>query len=105
MAGNSIGCRYYITSVEVIKIIELLIGSYSTSDPLQRRKERGRMRSNLLQFWSKHLVSFSKNTMKRRPVPTCNDDYLAELEHRINTYDVRKPRLFDKSVKILEWSG
>ncbi|KAI0461098.1 hypothetical protein LJB42_001429 [Komagataella kurtzmanii] len=104
MAGNSIGCRYYITSVEVIKIIELLIGSYSTSDPLQRRKERGRMRSNLVQFWSKHLVSSSKNTMKRRSVPTCNDDYLAELEHRINTYDVRKPRIFDKSVKILEWS-
>ncbi|AOA65351.1 Hypothetical protein PP7435_CHR4-1012 [Komagataella phaffii CBS 7435] len=103
-AGNSIGCRYYITSVEVIKIIELLIGSYSTSDPVQRRKERGRIRSNLVQFWSKHLVFSSKNSMKRRSVPTGNDAYLTELEHRINTYDVRKPRLFDKSVKILEWS-
>ncbi|ANZ77752.1 BA75_05251T0 [Komagataella pastoris] len=104
MARNSIGCKYYITSVEVIKIIELLIGSYSTSDRQQRRKERGRMRSNLAQFWSKHLVSSSRKTTKRCSVSTCNNDYLAGLEHRINTYDVRKPRVFDKSVKIMEWS-
>ncbi|AOA61950.1 Hypothetical protein PP7435_CHR2-0001 [Komagataella phaffii CBS 7435] len=103
MANNTIACQYYITSVEVIKIIELLVGGYTVSDPRQRRKERGRVRSNLAQFWSKHLVSSSKKTMKRPAMLACNEDYLAELEQRINTYDVRKPRLFDKSVKILEW--
>ncbi|AOA61145.1 Hypothetical protein PP7435_CHR1-1585 [Komagataella phaffii CBS 7435] len=103
MVKDSIGCKYYITSVEVIKIIELLVGSSSISDPQQMRKERGRVRSNLAQFWSKHLVSSSRKTRKQRFLPTCNDDYFAELVHRINTYDVRKPRLFDKSVKILEW--
>lgn len=60
MARSSIGWKFYVTSVEVIKIIELLVGSSSSSDPQQRRKERGRVRSNLAQFWSKHLVSSSK---------------------------------------------
>ncbi|AOA61176.1 Hypothetical protein PP7435_CHR1-0001 [Komagataella phaffii CBS 7435] len=104
MVKDSFGCKYYITSVEVIKIIELLVGSSSISDPHQMRKERGRVRSNLAQFWSKRLVSSSRKTMKQGFLPTCNDDYFAELAHRINTYDVRKPRLFDKCIKILEWS-
>ncbi|ANZ77853.1 BA75_05254T0 [Komagataella pastoris] len=99
----SAGCKYFITSVEVIKIIELLVGSFSISDPQQRRKERGRVRSNLAQFWSKYLVSSSKKNMRRRSLPACNDEYLAELAHRINTYEIRKPRIFDKSIKILEW--
>ncbi|ANZ73577.1 BA75_00004T0 [Komagataella pastoris] len=99
----STGCKYYITSVEVIKIIELLVGSSSISDPQQRRKERGRVRSNLAQFWSKYLVSSSKKNMRRLSLPACNDEYLAELAHRINTYEIRKPRIFDKSIKILEW--
>ncbi|ANZ76446.1 BA75_04152T0 [Komagataella pastoris] len=103
-AGSSVGCQYYITSVEVIKIIELLVGSHLIQDSQQKRKERGRVRSNLVPFWSKHPVSSSKKTLRPRSGPACNDDYLAELAHRIMTYEIRRPRIFDKNVRILEWA-
>lgn len=44
--------QYYITSVEVVEIVELLIGN-QFRDAAERRKERGRVRSNLVPFWSK----------------------------------------------------
>ncbi|KAI0464196.1 hypothetical protein LJB42_001800 [Komagataella kurtzmanii] len=102
-AGSSVGYQYYITSVEVIKIIELLVGSHLIEDSQQKRKERGRVRSNLVPFWSKHPVSSSKKTLRPRSGPACNDDYLAELAHRIMTYEIRRPRIFDKNVRIMEW--
>ncbi|ANZ75720.1 BA75_03317T0 [Komagataella pastoris] len=99
-----IGRQYYITSVEVIKIIEILVGSHLIQDPQKRRRERACIRSNLMPFWSKHLVSSSKKALKRLSVQARNDDFLAELDDRIQTYKVRKPRIVDKDVKILEWS-
>ncbi|KAG5422049.1 hypothetical protein I9W82_001142 [Candida metapsilosis] len=131
--------QYYITSVELIEIVELLIGS-AFSDPAERRKERGRVRSNLVPFWSKKSISArmsevssvssgtstgSSSISSRREstvssnsamgaLPTThssfdsnsqptNQDYRSELAKRIMSYDIRKPRGFDKEVRILRW--
>ncbi|KAG7662406.1 uncharacterized protein J8A68_004054 [[Candida] subhashii] len=98
--------QYYITSVEVVEIVELLIGT-QTKDPAEKRRERGRVRSNLVPFWSKKPISSRMNengTMQQShsSVPT-NQDYRVELAKRIMGYEIRKPRGFDKEVRILRW--
>lgn len=89
--------QYYITSVEVIKIVELLIGSHC-SDGIDRRRERGRVRSNLVPFWSRKPVSSKKGHSASSAV-----DFRIELAQRIMGYKDRKPRGFDKEVRILKW--
>lgn len=100
--------QYYITSVEVIEIVELLIANQS-KDPAERRRERGRVRSNLVPFWSKKPISSrmndantSENDNLDGHTPT-NQDYRLELAKRIMGYEIRKPRGFDKEVRILRW--
>lgn len=95
---DSFGNRYYyyITSVEVVEIVELLIGT-QLKDPADRRKERGRVRSNLVPFWSKKPILSRMNENNGSP------DFRAELAKRIMAYDIRKPRGFDKEVRILRW--
>lgn len=88
---------YYITSVEVIEIVELLIGMLS-DEPSERRKERGRVRSNLVPYWSKKPISSRlENNSPNQP------DYKIELAKRIMSYEIRRPRGFDKEVRILKW--
>ncbi|KAI5961792.1 hypothetical protein CANMA_003769 [Candida margitis] len=148
--------QYYITSVEVIEIVELLIGS-AFADAGERRRERGRVRSNLVPFWSKKSISSrmsesssvsSGASMGSSSVSSTrhssvsynnaistgnsaansaaaaaaaaatytyphldddmnsqpsNQDYRSELAKRIMAYDIRKPRGFDKEVRILRW--
>ncbi|CAD1810244.1 unnamed protein product [Candida parapsilosis] len=150
--------QYYITSVEVIEIVELLIGT-AFADASERRRERGRVRSNLVPFWSKKSISsrmsdsssvssstslgsnsvsstrdgsVSSNSTISTVAPTTastattaaaaaaaatanlsldndansqptNQDYRMELAKRIMAYDIRKPRGFDKEVRILRW--
>lgn len=133
--------QYYITSVEVIEIVELLIGT-AFVDAGERRRERGRVRSNLVPFWSKKSISSrmseassvssgtsltsssrdssasSNSTISiaaAGPASTypsfdpdtnsqpTNQDYRLELAKRIMAYDIRKPRGFDKEVRILRW--
>ncbi|KAG7697114.1 hypothetical protein KL930_002436 [Ogataea haglerorum] len=102
---ESLSRQFYITSVEVIKIVELLIGSQSTSQK-ERRAERGRIRSNLVPFWSKKPIS-SKKVASSDPdgetVGKTNADLRNELAQRIMSYETRKPRRFDKEVRVLEW--
>ncbi|KAK6874992.1 hypothetical protein K6H10_004381 [Candida tropicalis] len=106
--------QYYITSVEVVEIVELLIGN-QFRDAAERRRERGRVRSNLVPFWSKKPISsrMSENSMNSssnntlnipsgNTLPT-NHDYRMELAKRIMGYEIRKPRGFDKEVRILRW--
>lgn len=98
--------QYYITSVEVVEIVELLIGT-QLKDPAQRRRERGRVRSNLVPFWSKKSISSRMDNDSNSPImngglPT-NQDYRVELAKRIMGYEIRKPRGFDKEVRILRW--
>lgn len=104
--------NYYITSVEVIKIVELLIGT-EVRQPAERRRERGRIRSNLVPFWSKKPISTRMSTQykaKRSPSSSPGigsnfdmPDFRIELAQRIMAYGVRKPRGFDKDVRILKW--
>ncbi|EGV63038.1 hypothetical protein PSN45_004694 [Yamadazyma tenuis] len=94
-SANDTEFDYYITSVEVIEIVELLIRTMS-SVPSERRKERGRVRSNLVPFWAKKPIS-------SRIDGNVQPDYRVELAKRIMGYEIRKPRGFDKEVRILRW--
>ncbi|CDK26964.1 unnamed protein product [Kuraishia capsulata CBS 1993] len=107
------GKEYYITSVEVIKIVELLIGT-ENPNPQDRRRERGRIRSNLVPFWSKRPIRSKKSSNSPNAATTASssspddeseemDDYRTELAQRIMGYLIRKPRGFDKEVRILKW--
>lgn len=86
---------YYITSVEVIGIVETLINA-SCMDPAQRRRERGRIRSNLMPFWQ-----------KRPLLAKSSGEDFADADNafarRIMAYSIRKPRGFDKNVRVLHW--
>lgn len=95
------GYEYYITSVEVVGIVELLIGT-QLAEPQERRKERGRIRSNLVPFWLKKPVSL-RIQEGRNSGHTNNKDLRYELAKRIMSYDIRRPRGFDKEVRILRW--
>lgn len=111
-AGGSNGKfnQYYITSVEVIEIVELLIGTHAI-DSADRRRERGRIRSNLVPFWSRKPISsrMRDNSPSQSPAHSTHDtaltnhDYRLELAKRIMAYEIRKPRGFDKEVRILRW--
>lgn len=83
----------YITSVEVINIIELLIGKQNV-DRQFKRVERGRIRSNLCSLW---LNEFS-------PART---GHLAGLSKQfldsIANYSSRKPFNTAKEVRLLPW--
>lgn len=94
---NTSDRNYYITSVEVIGIIEVLIG-IRDMDSMLRRKERGRIRSNLMPFWLKKPVSSKKNSSHKLVDPRM------EFARRIMAYKIRKPRGFDKDVRILQWN-
>lgn len=95
--------QYYITLVEVIEIVELLIGTQA-KDPAERRRERGRVRSNLVPFWLKRPISLRMNEPQQTPgVAPTNLDFRVELAKRIMGYEIRKPRGFDKEVRILRW--
>lgn len=95
---------FYITSVEVVKIVELLIGTELTH-PFERRRERGRIRLNLVPFWLKKPISTRLLLgFKRSPSTSpMENDFRVELARRIMGYSVRKPRGFDKDVRILKW--
>ncbi|KAH3667998.1 hypothetical protein OGAPHI_001752 [Ogataea philodendri] len=102
---DNLNRQFYITSVEVIKIVELLIGC-QTNNQKERRAERGRIRSNLVPFWSKKPISSKKVSSSDNlsdVIGKTNADLRNELAQRIMSYETRKPRRFDKEVRILEW--
>lgn len=94
--ADDLDVNYYITSVEVVGIVEMLI-DMRDMDLVSRRRERGRIRSNLMPFWLKKAVSSKKNSESEPGDPRM------EFARRIMAYDVRKPRGFDKDVRILRW--
>ncbi|KAI5955759.1 hypothetical protein KGF54_001261 [Candida jiufengensis] len=178
--NNGNNYQYYITSVEVVEIVELLIGT-EFKQPSEKRRERGRIRSNLVPFWCKKSISSRMNefstpndqpsiTLSSPPASTSgstsgsissnsnsklstssllstnsllsaptsnqssissassssnqppitslssissnssslpniskNQEYRMELAKRIMAYEIRKPRGFDKEVRILKW--
>ncbi|KAI5966341.1 uncharacterized protein KGF55_000650 [Candida pseudojiufengensis] len=191
--NNSEHCyQYYITSVEVVEIVELLIGT-EFKEASEKRRERGRIRSNLVPFWCKKSISsrmneisnpstfidhshqtlntsssntptstlappnsnsnsksissssslstnsilsaptsnqssissasssiptnltdfsqkqqqqkFQQHPPQPQPIQTIskNQEYRMELAKRMMAYEIRKPRGFDKEVRILKW--
>lgn len=97
--------QFYITSVEVIKIVELLIGM-DENHPKERRKERGRIRLNLVPFWSKKPICARMSPSSPGYEPSAGFwDFRIELAKRIMSYEVRKPRGFDKHIRILKWEN
>lgn len=91
---NNPGPDLYITSVEVIAIVETLIQS-KLMEPSLRRRERGRIRLNLLTFWLKPLYHLKIKE---------SEGHKAEFARLIMAYVLRKPRGFDKGFRILSWS-
>lgn len=90
--GPEMGNGFYITSVEVVAIVETLIGTRKMKDSSLRRRERGRIRSNLMSFWAKSSYHSKANEESR-----------SDFAKRIMAYDIRKPRGFDKGFRILSW--
>lgn len=90
------GIRFSITSVEVVNIIEALIALTTMSLTLLR-KEKGRIRLNLMPFWLKKPLSLKKSAMLEESDPR------TDFARRIMRYEIRKPRGFDKDVRILSW--
>ncbi|AOA60441.1 Hypothetical protein PP7435_CHR1-1388 [Komagataella phaffii CBS 7435] len=101
---TSVRFEYYITSVEVIRIIEFLTENHLIQDIQAKRRERSCLRSNLVRFWSKDIVPSSTSTMSKGSKPSRENDCIEELAQRIRAYKVRKPLIVDKSLRILEWS-
>lgn len=91
-----IAAGYYITSVEVVSIVETVIGAENLDSAL-RRRERGRIRSNLLPFWQKRPL------LSKRTDDDDGDDQ-NDFARRIMAYEIRRPRGFDKGVRVLDWN-
>lgn len=86
---------YLITSVEVIKIIELLTGS-AWRDPLMRRVERGRLRSNLGTFWLKEFLAIKSNNTNRACL---------KLLEQLSSYEIRTPYNVWKDLRLMPWDN
>lgn len=102
--NNSSTDEYYLTSFDIIKLIEFAIGIYDSDDNEKKRKERGRIRSNLLPFWSKWTIKSKAN--QKRNLSNINDKLLEsrlQLGNRIMSYRHRKPRGFYKDIRVIGW--
>ncbi|VEU23985.1 DEKNAAC105248 [Brettanomyces naardenensis] len=92
---------YYTTSVEVVKVVKFL-ANLPEMNKREERKENGRIRSNLSAFWSERPINSKKMVMRMKEGRT-NADFKEELGRRIMDYTSRRPRGFDRDVRILEW--
>lgn len=138
--------EYYITSVEIIKLIQFIIGTITIKNDQLLRTERGRLRSNLLPFWSNWTIKSRNNSITNqfdsvdelksdspsqlifdcdinedinllntskdqsiRKLSTSssssqiNESYRAQLSDIITDYKFRRPRGFEKDVRVLAW--
>lgn len=87
------GCAYYITSVEVLNVIEMIIGGRYL-DRKKKRIERGRIRSNLCSLW---LSEFSVTRSKQL------SELAKEFLRDIARYRSHKPFNTAKEVRLLSW--
>lgn len=86
---DGITTDFLITSAEVIKIIEFLLGSSQKKTSLLR-KERGRIRSNLASLWHKNPSPMDSTETRR-------------LRSQILKYESRKPYNILKDMRMLLW--
>lgn len=88
---------YFMTSVEFIEVIECLIG-HKSLEHSERRKERGRIRLNLMRFWLKIPLPSKKSLLSGD-----HDEFVIGLALKIRKYSVSKPPGFNKEVRIMPW--
>lgn len=88
---------YYITSVELVNIIDTLI-NIKVMDAGSRRREKGRIRLNLLPYWLKNSLGSTRSIEEKDSA-----DPRTQFARRISNYGVRKPRCLDKDVRVLSW--
>lgn len=93
--GEERTLKYLITSVEVIQIIELLIGALKTDGSI-RRKERGRIRSNLFSLWFKQKSDSLLSTCLPRH---------ENLLQQISRYRICKPYEIMRDLRFLQWDN
>lgn len=87
---DGITTNYFITSVEVIEIVEFLIGN-NIQDSVRKLKERSRIRSNLAALWFQNLSDLGPMILR--------------FENQIRRYNSRNPKTVLKYRKLLEWEN
>lgn len=90
VSSDSVRTDYFITSVQVIEIIEFLIGNRAINSAVQW-KERCRVRSNLASVWFKDWSLLG-------PI------HLG-FENQIQRYNSQNPHTKLKYVRLLRWSN
>lgn len=104
--GTNTIYKYYMTSVEVVRLIQFITGTSWNADENALRIERGRLRSNLFPFWCKWTVQTRRDRNDQLPfihTQNINDQYHAELTNAIVNYKYRRPRGFEKNVRVISW--
>lgn len=94
--------RYFITSVDFMEIVECVIGN-RTLDNSDRRRERGRIRLNLMRFWLKTPLPSKKSIATGE-----HDAEVVELALKIRKYTANKSNKlpgFNKEVRIMSWEN
>lgn len=105
--------QYFITSVEVVKLVLFLANMRQDGTGGDLRRESGRIRSSLHAFWTGKPINSKKrktkastqNNVVNPELNKTNVDFRFDLACRVMNYKTRKPRGFDKDVRILEWSN
>lgn len=85
---DGVKTKFFITSVEVIEIVEFLIGKNSVNSIL-KWKERGRIRSNLASLWFKSWCDLGPIQLR--------------FESQIRRYNSRNPNTTTKYMRVLQW--
>lgn len=93
--GDSGKVEYLITSVEVIRIVELIIGIGEKSQQI-RREERGRIRSNLVPLWHKGFTNTEGPNIEHSRQKFLNI---------LRNYQIRKPYNISKLMRLLSWEN
>lgn len=89
--------EYFLTSVEFIEMIECLIGCRNMEHH-ERRRERGRIRLNLMKYWLKTPLPSKKSLDSGE-----HDLVVIELALKIRKYSLNKLPGFNKEVRIMPW--
>lgn len=90
--------EYFMTSVDFIELIECLVGCRSM-DHQERRRERGRIRLNLMKFWLKTPLPSKKSADLGE-----HDSMVVDLALKIRKYSLNKLPGFNKEVRIMPWA-
>lgn len=92
---NSGFAEFFITSLDVIRIVEYFIGTAGKNYSV-RRRERARIRSNLGPLWHRYYRYLESNQMRGT---------LQMFFERIQACEISKPVKVSKSIRLLLWAN